>query len=470
MGIETNTALFKLGDGTTQWNLLPYGGLQGPTGADGGGGGGTGYTGSTGSTGPTGSAGSSGTGSTGQTGPTGIAGDKYLTATTSAITPVPVEGGSLSLTVASGLSYIAGNSVVVVNSVSSANRFEGRVQSYSSGTLVVDSITNIRGTFSSAVYNVNLDGIDGPTGYTGPTGVASTVTGPTGSQGATGAIGTGPTGAASTVTGPTGSQGATGPTGLGATGATGATSTVTGPTGRTGSTGPTGDASTVTGPTGSQGATGPTGIGSTGPTGATSTVTGPTGTSLTGATGPTGAASSVTGPTGSGVTGPTGLAGTGIPTGGNTGQVLTKVSGANYDTTWATPSGGGGETLAATISLTYTGTALTSGSLSLSGIYTGTLDVNPNNYGGNNYFRIYNTNIGNPTRVAYFVNKINTTFGTAILPVLTYVNPSATAVRIGYNADNSGTIYCGSVIGTNIGFGASDAGTTPPHVIIYIYV
>jgi len=338
MGIETNTALFKLGDGTTRWNLLPYGGLQGPTGADGGGGGGTGYTGPTG---PTGSAGSSGTGSTGQTGPTGIAGDKYLTATTTAVTPVPVQGSFVSLTVASGLAYIAGNSVLVVDSGNSSNSFEGRVQSYSTGSLVVDSITNIRGTFSSAVYNVNLDGIDGPTGAvgTGPTGAASTVTGPTGASGPTGLGATGATGAASTVTGPTGSQGATGPTGLGSTGATGATSTVTGPTGRTGSTGPTGDASTVTGPTGR---TGPTGIASTGPTGATSTVTGPTGSTgagVTGTTGPTGLGS--TGPTGEGATGPTGLAGTGIPTGGNTGQVLTKNSSTNYDTVWATPSGGG---------------------------------------------------------------------------------------------------------------------------------
>ena len=172
MGIETDTGLFKIGDGTVRWNLLAYGGLQGPTG-------------------PTGS----GTG-----------------------------GG-------------------------------------------------------------------GGTGYTGPTG---------------------PTGSSSNVTGPTG------PIGTGPTGVTGAASTTTGPTGRTG-------------PTGSTGLQGPTGAGST--------VTGPTGAGVTGATGPTGGASSVTGPTGG--TGPTGLAGTGIPTGGNTGQVLTKNSSTNYDTVWATPSGGG---------------------------------------------------------------------------------------------------------------------------------
>lgn len=32
MGIETGTSFFKIGNGTTAWNLLSYGGLQGPTG------------------------------------------------------------------------------------------------------------------------------------------------------------------------------------------------------------------------------------------------------------------------------------------------------------------------------------------------------------------------------------------------------------------------------------------------------
>lgn len=57
MGIETNTNLFKIGNGATGWTGLPYGGLQGPTGA-------------VGSTGPTGA-----TGPTGTTGPTGPAGN-----------------------------------------------------------------------------------------------------------------------------------------------------------------------------------------------------------------------------------------------------------------------------------------------------------------------------------------------------------------------------------------------------------
>ena len=33
MGIETDTHLFKIGDGVTTWNSLGYGGLQGPAGS-----------------------------------------------------------------------------------------------------------------------------------------------------------------------------------------------------------------------------------------------------------------------------------------------------------------------------------------------------------------------------------------------------------------------------------------------------
>lgn len=35
MGIEGDTDRFKIGDGVTSWNSLPYGGLQGPQGAAG---------------------------------------------------------------------------------------------------------------------------------------------------------------------------------------------------------------------------------------------------------------------------------------------------------------------------------------------------------------------------------------------------------------------------------------------------
>lgn len=76
-----------------------------------------------------------------------------------------------------------------------------------------------------------------------------------------------------------------------------------------------------TGATGPAGATGPQGPqGDAGPTGAT------------GATGPQGDAGAT------GATGATGSAGAGVATGGTSGQVLTKNSGTNYDTGWATPA------------------------------------------------------------------------------------------------------------------------------------
>lgn len=109
-----------------------------------------------------------------------------------------------------------------------------------------------------------------------------------------------------------------------------------GPVGPAGPAGPTGPAGPI-GPTGPAGPMGP--AGPTGPAGADSTVPGPTGPA--GATGPTGPAGA-TGPTGA-----TGATGAGVPTGGTTNQVLRKKSAADYDTEWATPSGGGGASLLA---------------------------------------------------------------------------------------------------------------------------
>lgn len=47
VGLETDTAQIKIGDGTTSWTSLAYGGIQGPQGE-------TGATGATGATGPQG--------------------------------------------------------------------------------------------------------------------------------------------------------------------------------------------------------------------------------------------------------------------------------------------------------------------------------------------------------------------------------------------------------------------------------
>jgi collagen type VII alpha len=77
IGLETDTAKYKMGDGTTAWNSLAYAYTAGASGATGPTGpiGATGPTGVTGITGPTGPVGATGpTGPTGATGPTGVSG------------------------------------------------------------------------------------------------------------------------------------------------------------------------------------------------------------------------------------------------------------------------------------------------------------------------------------------------------------------------------------------------------------
>jgi hypothetical protein len=171
-------------------------------------------------------------------------------------------------------------------------------------------------------------GAQGPVGLTGPSGATGAV-GPQGPIGLTGAVGpAGPKG----DTGTAGSVGPQGPIGL------------TGPQGPSGSQGPIGN----TGATGSAGPANTLAIGtvSTGAAGssASSTITG-TAPNQTlnliiprgdvGATGSQGI-QGIQGP--SGATGP---AGPGVPTGGTAGQILRKVDGTNFNTEWATPSGGG---------------------------------------------------------------------------------------------------------------------------------
>ncbi len=160
------------------------------------------------------------------------------------------------------------------------------------------------------VYNAYTNGdFVGPQGPQGPQGIQGPK-GDTGEQGVQGEVG--PVG----PVGPIGPQGIQGPQGS------------TGPMGPTGATGPQGPV----GDTGPQGPIGPKGdTGDTGPAG-------PQG--IQGPQGPKGD----TGDTGPiGPEGPQGLPGAdglGVPAGGTTGQVLTKLSNADNDTTWADPAGG----------------------------------------------------------------------------------------------------------------------------------
>jgi hypothetical protein len=313
--------------------------------------------------GPTGQTGSKGdTGSTGQTGPQGLAGDKYNSTSTVADTTIDLSNFQATLTIAQGLAYTPGNSVVVSDILNPlTERFEGTVQSYNSSTGVINliNIVNNIGTLDSGKsYNVNLDGIDGPTGQTGSTGS----TGPTGQ--------TGPTGS----TGPTGYTGQKGDPGFGDTGYTGYTGEQ-GPTGYTGYTGEKGDGYTgvtgVTGPTGQRGTDGINGRnGDTGDTGATGEQ-GPTG--YTGYTG-------YTGEKGDGYTGATGDIG---PTG---------YTGAKGD-----PG--------------------TNGVIDLSVLTNyGKLDASSNTWSGQNSFTAYLDISDNSTRAAttQFVNsKIDAVIGTS---------------------------------------------------------
>ena len=130
-------------------------------------------------------------GSTGTTGPTGTkgeSGDLFYSATVGNWVSNPVVvGGYETLAFSPGLSYIPGNSVVVVSSSDPNIYFQGRLMAYNkiNGNTEV-YVTSISGgpSFPRDVYNINinpLDGTEGPpglgdTGATGPTGV----TGPPG--------------------------------------------------------------------------------------------------------------------------------------------------------------------------------------------------------------------------------------------------------------------------------------------------
>jgi len=133
VAVEIDTRLFKIGDGTTPWTLLQYGGgytgytgYTGPTGVAGS----NGTIGNTGLTGPTGPAGTNGTigsdgdtGLTGPTGPAGTNGDTGLTGPTGSTGPTGEQGisGTATNTGATGPTGLAGGLIqckTVLNNVS----------------------------------------------------------------------------------------------------------------------------------------------------------------------------------------------------------------------------------------------------------------------------------------------------------------------------------------------------------------
>ena len=345
--LETDTNQFKIGDGVTPYNELPYGGLLGPTGATGDLGptgpqgdlgptgpqgvqgvqgdlgptgpqgiqGGQGIQGNVGPTGPQGVQGTTGvegpTGPQGDTGPTGPQGD------TGDLGPTGPQGdagdlGPTGPTGPTGAQGPQGTSITFRGEVATVEDLP--VSADVNDAYIVEADGDLY-VWDGAQWD-NVGQIVGPEGPTGPQGDVGP-TGPTGPQGDLGPTGPqgdlGPTGDTG-AEGPTGPQGDLGPTGpqgiqgeLGPTGPQGIQGEqgiqgVSGAVGPLGPTGPQGDTGDI-GPTGETGDVGPTGP--QGPTGDASDVPGPTG--PTGPTGPAGTPSTEPGPTGP--VGPTGSQG-----------------------------------------------------------------------------------------------------------------------------------------------------------------
>jgi hypothetical protein len=163
MGIETDTKQFKLGDGTTRWNALEYGGIQGDQGN---------FTISA-STAPS----------------TPTAGDAWFNSTTGQI-------------------FVYYDSFWVESASSTI------------GPAGPTGPTGPQGAPSTVTgpTGASITGPTGPRGNTGPTGTSGiSITGPTGPQGATGPQGLAGSQGERGTQGVTGAVGSTGPTGPGIT-------------------------------------------------------------------------------------------------------------------------------------------------------------------------------------------------------------------------------------------------------------
>jgi hypothetical protein len=137
-------------------------------------------------------------------GPTGKDGVNFASTTVSRWTSNPVAiGGTETLVIGTKLSYIPGNTILVVSQTDYSHYFQGIVQDYSatSGSVTINPILFLNGSanFPFEYYNVNINpanwvNITGSTGTAGPIGPTG-VTGPQGIATNTGATGTlGPTG------------------------------------------------------------------------------------------------------------------------------------------------------------------------------------------------------------------------------------------------------------------------------------
>jgi hypothetical protein len=197
-GYEFDTGRFKVGNGLSPWNSLPYSsGVTGPTGPSV-----TGPTGPTGAastvTGPTGQQGPQGpTGPQGITGPTGATGIQGITGPTGSVGPTGPTGptgadsnvtgptGATGATGPQGLAVnLKGSVALVADLPTTGNTDRDAYIVDEDGDLYVWDGT----IWYTAGQIVGPQGPTGPTGPTGATGADSFVTGPTGPTGPSGVI------------------------------------------------------------------------------------------------------------------------------------------------------------------------------------------------------------------------------------------------------------------------------------------
>lgn len=145
MGIETDTNLFKLGNGSTSWTSLAYGGIQG-----------VGYANVT---------------------------------STSSLTIGTGNKTIITSRTALATAFTPGNRVRIWNTSTPTNYMEGNLTSFS-GTTMIASVDYTSGSGTYSTWTITLTGAIGATGPQGATGLtgATGVAGAAGSTGATGSF------------------------------------------------------------------------------------------------------------------------------------------------------------------------------------------------------------------------------------------------------------------------------------------
>jgi hypothetical protein len=191
-GFEFDTGRFKVGNGLSPWNSLPYSSgvtgptgpsVTGPTGPTGAASTVTGPTGQQGPQGPTGPQGITGptgaTGAIGATGPTGSVGPTGPTGATGAASTVTGPTGATGATGPQGVAInLIGSVAAVVDLPSTGNDINDAYIVDADGDVYVWDGT----TWYSAGQIVGPQGATGPQGDTGPTGPQGDI-GPTGPSG-----------------------------------------------------------------------------------------------------------------------------------------------------------------------------------------------------------------------------------------------------------------------------------------------